>query len=666
MRAGLLTLALLGCSGGGGVAGRLEGVWVATDAAEGVHRGLEIMDLDAPVDGIRQGYTFYLYDVGDAPEAVQSGLFSVVDDEVLYDVRWDVQPLNIGIRFASALERGRDEILLDGRRYLAMDALPPGEPTPTAFGGVIWAAPAPQGMGIGLAERPDGGAVVGVVALGAQSVLTVGGGGEPGIQATLVNPNALVGVGEDIGVGSSVMSGRYRFETTPGDAFTPDQTVTVPVWEQARGCSELVAAGEVWVGVCLVDGQTALTGLDPADGSVLWDRPLTAAVGRNVLALGEDVLVHRQGPSPTPALHGDRGTTGYLLERVQADGSVRWTSWSPGAVRIADATSLADGTTVLLVTAGDELPGGPTWSDGRAVLVAIDPSGRVAWEREAPQQDAYGGALLGTDAGFVMGLGAVDLDFGGDVGLVTGPGGRGQTLALASYDACGGLREVATFDDCTETCWGAVTGSPAAQVQDLLRAQNGDLLLHAFLFGRFDFDGDEIGSSDGGVGVVARLVDPPVAPACSPDAPIQPVVQVVVTGPGSVDVPGFGSCSTTCSVPVERFAALEVLAVPGPAAQVRAVSGVCSELPCVLHADSAITSLNVEFELPDAVLFPSSGHVWAVGAGPTHGFVAGVVTPSETATLDGVSVADGAQGHGAWVAVMDASGVLGHASIDAR
>lgn len=667
-RSSALAALWVGCTGGGSPRdGRLEGIWVSTDLGEGVHRGLEITELDAPVGGVGLQYTLYRYPIDDAPEPVQSGLFSVVDDEVLWDVRWDVDPFRVGVRYADPLvSLSRDELVIGTRTWLAADVLIPGDTTPPVFGEAWWGLEVPAGLGTGL-WVDEAGIVAGTSGLTGDRVSFVGidGDGPPTARLDRAQSGQLgrvAGVDGDVVYSEGSLTARMRPVLVPGDAFVPDRTELEVVWAVADlPCAGLVTAGPRLAGMCTVGPSHGLAWLDPETGEVSRrDVMVPSVLGELLWPLGDDVLVARLGPSPTPDVHGDRSAEGSLIERRAADGTVRWSRWSPGPPRVEDATLLDDGTVVIALTAEGELPGGPTWPQGGAVLQGVGPTGELRWERTLPLA-SNAVALAPTPGGFAMALGADDVDVGGSVGRIVAP--RGQALAVVAMDACGQAVDVATWQDCTETCWGQVTPSPQALAHGLRRAPDGSLVLSASLVGRFDLDGDLVGVSGDGVGLIARLAPPPVAPVCDPPGASDPILTITVSGPGEVDLPGIGTCDGTCTFAVERFAAVEVLPAPSPGAQVDAVQGACAVLPCTVYADRASASLEVSFAVPDATLFGVDGHVRAVGAGATLGFAAGQLGPGEQALVDGVQVADGDAGDRAWIAALDAQGLVAHAAL---
>ncbi|MEZ4318760.1 MAG: hypothetical protein R3F61_14700 [Myxococcota bacterium] len=666
-----LVLAVLsGCSTGVPSAKSLEGTWLNT--TDGIHRGMVVERGEREAD-VDQAYTLYLYEDGDAPEPVQSGLLSVIGDDLVYDVRWDIEPFNIGIRFANPLERlSRKQIRIGERIYDAVDALPGGSTEIPRFGDAIDAVEI-QGVSSGMTALDDGSVWTASGDIFGSRMFGLTGSG--GLEGPLLSEDraftSVVSDGGELGWTDGFATlGRYSFvETPPPDAFSNATWTPEEVWTRGLGCFRLVETPEHWVGMCVPDAELsadvggapwALVWLDPSDGSTVQALPFDATP-LGVWSLGEDVLVSRYGASATPEIHGARGADGYVLERFDGDARIVGSWWFPANPIVYRATSLADGTTVVSSQTVDAFPGaGLPGFEQVGALLALGPEG-VRWQVDLPDTiDPYYANLHGTGTGFVLPVGASGEDFGGSVGTVGPASTAGKALAVLHYDACGEPLETALFEDCSAECWGRTTPVPDVTVTGVVTDARGDLVLHANLIGRYRFGRDEVGTGDGGAALV-RLAAPEPAPACTIDAtaPVQPVVHVTVTGSGSVDL-GDRTCTGDCTFPFERFEEIQVSAAPAAGWQVDVVAGACTSLPCTVYADMPVIELEVDLVEPDAMLLGSTGHVDLMAGGQTQVFAVGAIQPTTTAELDGTVLGSAPNGDGGFLAVLDTNGLVSH------
>jgi hypothetical protein len=646
----------------------LEGIWLATDTE--VHRGLVVEEREAGEVG--HPYTLYVYDLDAPPEPVQSGLLTVLEGEVLYDVRWDVDPFNVGLRFAAQLEReGRRAITLDGRPYERVDALPGPPPRVVGFGEAVHVvATATDGRGFTVLDDGTIWAVSTFVSVA--SAVGMGPDGEAldaGRRDELLSSGTFVSDGADLGVlTDQARLQRQRVERIPADqAGLSDDFAFPPVWTSAFRCFHLDETPTVWVATCENDGtfptddSEALVWIDPVDGRVIQAVGLDAPSG--VWALGDDVLVRSRGASPEPDVHGDRGEDGSLLQRFDATGSLVASWWSPRDLQVTDAAAVGD-LTILSLWTGSALAGAEDASgEPSAQLLGLDPAG-VRWSRDLPRQPrlAYP-RLLPVEGGVGLAMGATDLDLG--LGALTPSHGRGEVLALLTMDACGEVVEQVAWEDCTTgSCAGTrTTGAPIASPWDLGRDPDGRWVLQAGLTGAFDLGGEVVGRADEGSGFLARLGPPGTVPACSTanHVPAEPAITVAITGEGTVTL-GDAVCTETCTVPFPRFAEVPIDVTPADGGQISSIGGVCDTPSCTFHADVPSATLEVVFDQPDGTLIPSSGDVRRLAAGDTQVFAAGWFTSSLTATLDGQVVAPGS-GQNAFLAVLDDSGLVGSVAL---
>lgn len=662
---------LAACSSTVQRAGSLEGTWLATDGM--THRGLVVEKLDNPVGDTRHAFEFYLYEDGDAPKLVQSGLFSVYEGEVLYDVRWDENAFNIGLRFASDVERqGRRRILLQGREYERVRELPPGIERTYGFGDVVHVATG-DATGHGLTVLDDG-TLWGLTSfVGLESALGLGPDGEAYgptriettlQQATFVSHEDFLGT-----LSAQAYVERRDPERVPAQGAGFDDTWTFdPTWTTPFQCFALTETHDAWVAACQNDGSLhpeaneLVVWLDPEDGSV--QRALPAMQPTRVWGLGDDVLVQSFGPSPAPEVHGLRGEEGWLLTRYGADGVQKAAWWSPYAMSVQDAIAVGPDLTVLSVATGADFPGA-TWTggDASAQLLALDADG-VRWARDLAAERLHPPVLAPMSEGFVLATPSRTLDLG--LGTLAPSHGRGDVLAFATLDACGEAVRQVMWEDCTDgTCAGArVTTNPLAYPHDLAFDSEGRLVLQAGITGTFDAGGEPLGIGDGGSGFLARLGAPPPTLPCgeSPFAALPPEVHVTITGTGEVAV-GDQTCTSDCVLSVERFEELDIEATAPNGWQLTSVEGVCDSTPCTTWADAPVLELNVVFDQPDAVLIPSSGDIDRMAAGDTQVFAVGYFSASLVAEIDGQVVAPGG-GQNAFLAVLDAGGLVSSVALD--
>lgn len=641
-------VALIGCSSDVGSARNLEGTWLSQEGS--TLRGLVVEPREAS-GWPEHTYRFYLYEDGESPEPVQSGLLSVIGGELVYDVREDVDPFHVGQRFASELERlGRNRIRVQGRDYERVDVLPGPVDRVLAFGQV-------EELGI-----VDGASDLAVLESG--DVWTLGGfpqrlqgvRGDESLDAGIFRgASALLPWGDDLGwLDEQGRLARYDVvEVPPARAGAAPSYAFEPVWTSDSACVSAASVTDAWVGLCLRGSDVVLAWFDPEDGTIIRELPSSDG---SVWSLGEDVLVQERSASPRPDLHGERSDNGWLLRRIRADGSVVFQHWSPGMRILGDVVAV-DEVDVLYSgqILGDVYAGVPTPdATGRHVLTRLGADGEV-WEREIPSHRAGFAPLVGLPGGgFVVGVSGR----GDDLGLgPIGSSSEHEALALLRMDACGEWEEQVVYEgDRLDGLGGTALATGFGWHPD------GGLLAGMAFSGLYDVDGREVGFvNGGGVGVIARLGEPAsVADCVSPGPHVvgSPVIELTIEGQGSVHL-GDQTCETTCTVELERYQEVVVEVGNGDGWQLGEVDGACASLPCVVHADEPSQSLRVAFQALDADLVPVSDRPSAMASGQSVVFLGGTISPSQQATIDGVVVADGPGGQSGYLAVLDGSGLLG-------
>ncbi|MCA9572475.1 MAG: hypothetical protein KC656_31765, partial [Myxococcales bacterium] len=421
------------------------------------------------------------------------------------------------------------------------------------------------------------------------------------------------------------------------------------------GCFHAADTPTAWVAICTnpgdlpgVEGPYAVLWHDPADGTVLHG--VGFELPERLFTLGEDVLLQRTGTSPSP-VHGERGAGPYgnLLERYRPDGTLAASWWFPQRVIVGDAAAIGPDLTVVSVQSVQDFPGSVPTASGtepHAVVLALSADGPV-WEHALTGR-IHTPELLGVDGGVLVLTKGEGEDLG--AGPLADP--DGEVGALVRMDACGRAVE--------QVVWTPDTEGATFHPRDLALDPAGDIVLQLASTGMYVLSPDVVlGDLDGG-GLLGRFGKADAAiPACddAPFAAVPPVVELELVGEATATL-GTQICTDDCSLTVDRFQEVTLDVEAGDGWQVTGVSGACTELPCVLHADEPVTSVQVVVEATSALLVPSTGEVNALAAGATRGFVAGYCSPSVTVEIDGVVVADGPSGEGGYLGVLDTSGLV--------
>ncbi|MCB9675935.1 MAG: hypothetical protein H6737_12505 [Alphaproteobacteria bacterium] len=591
----MIALVLLACRPDGA---RLEGLWVNEETEI---RALSFEPLDTPEpNGTRLAYDLYLYRPSQDPRVVQSGFLGVLpaatdgwDAEVVFDVRDDIEPTNIGARFAADMAfEGRDTLNLDGRLYTRADALPDGPGG--GSGALLGHAPA---RGVLWDLTVDGSDAIWAIGdeLADDWISGLGADGQP------LDPQPV-----DTPLPPSLVShGDLRgFSPQTGGLFAVDRDFAV-VWQRSETCRRLVDAGEHWVGACFgLGADVQALAPDVVDQAVVWFEPETGTpvhaiaglpgpFGLFGLASGSDVLIEAVGSSATPEVHGDR--QGQVLRREGLDGQ-RWSTWTPRGLIASSATDVAGSTLVWTSNDGD-LPGAGDADGFPKAHVMIGPDGAFEWRREL-----LAGAVLGTPTGFVSGFGA-----GPDIG---GPDGSGRTdypfaFVVGTFDACGDLVATAVHAECD-----IALGDPdySASVADVAYTSEGDVAMAVNFAYQQCFEGVRYTGP-----AIVKVAAPDAAPGCTPEGVLpDPVVQVTITGDGTVFV-GDQSCTTSCTLSVPLFAELVVSAEAAAGSAPTGLSG-CTGDPCLLHADQATSTVTASFQPLQAEPHPYLDGALASGA----------------------------------------------------
>jgi hypothetical protein len=601
----MMVLWVFGCTGSQGM-GVLEGTWLAEEPFR--LRGLVIGPIDTPEpSGMAHDYALYSWRPSQSPQLVQAGFVGRIphatapeafDGELLFDVREDVAPWNVGARFASDLTlEGRDTLVLQGRTYQRVDTLP--EPVVLdGFGHLLAHGRAPAGWG-SIVPVDDGSVWAGASAITGWAVAGVGADGEPltGGSIPARTPGGLVGHGDAFGY----LTATGALVAVPrATAFDDPAAVD---WQRPERCDALVQTANAWVAACTALGDD-VRGLVPgAEEAVVWFDPATGApvqavarrprafAGLHALGDGDDVLIEVAGPSTTPAVHGDR--MGFVLERLGPDGT-RWATWSPDGLFVQTASALGDGVVATVRTDG-VLPGVGSTEGPADRQVLFGPDGTVVWARD----DLGIEGLLGHETGFVSARAAVE-------------GG----LAAVAFDACGDVVEERDVGCATGDLYGT---------WDMARSPTGGVAMTAWGPG-LCIEGETYDSA------LVTVTGPEMAPACTPDAAVpDPVLEITIIGDGEVVV-GETRCSADCIVPVAAFAAVDVEIV-GVATQ---TPQGCTVADCVVYADAPVTSLPFTFVAQDATVHPWDDGV--IASGETVLFATRAANGTVSTMLDGVPV----------------------------
>jgi len=432
-------------------------------------------------------------------------------------------------------------------------------------------------------------------------------------------------------------------------------------------CTHLIELESQWVGICTPDAAVAaLSG--SMEQALIWFSPGTLlpkhaiALGPGTTflqSLGDSFVVQYSGSSRTPEVHGIRGAnSGRRLEHYDAEGGLLSSAWSPVRLAIDSIIELSNQDILMTVSHNGDFPGTDATGPEQHSLATFR-GDSAQWQLPFSNEiTPFAAPIAAYGDGFLMATASDGIDFGGDVGVVNGV--SGPVLAMVTYDACGVAKEVKSYD-----C-GACTSLTRQKlgVGDLLVTSGNTAAIAGDFSGTYDLGAEPLfGGNDGLIAVVATPA-PPETCSTPPEAIARPQIEVQIIGQGQVELGGT-TCTESCTVEAVRFAELAVTLSPADGFVVAQVSGACTELPCLVHADAFTQGVRVEFREPDGFYIPTNSQIGLLAGGDSLVFGAGYATSSVVATVDGMAMSDGQSANG-FLFVLDVNGLVTKLSVPGR